>query len=105
MLGGILNHVNKAVIHCGYTDLRKSIDGLMNIVKEDYGEEIPVGTLFLFCGKSAKTMKALLREEDGYLLLVKRMNRTKLRWPRSSCEARELTIAQVEHLMVGLTIK
>ena len=49
MLGGIdAAHV---YIVCGYTDMRRSIDGLAAIIKQNFGCNPYDGSLFLFCGK------------------------------------------------------
>ena len=38
-------------IVCGYTDLRKGIDSLSNIISQTYGmDPFQPGTLFMFCG-------------------------------------------------------
>lgn len=54
----------QAYIVCGYTDVRRSIDGLAGIVKQNFGLEPCSGSLFLFCGKRWDRMKALLWEGD-----------------------------------------
>ena len=51
-------------IVCGYTDMRRSIDGLAGIVKQNFGLEPCSGSLFLFCGKRRDRMKALLWERS-----------------------------------------
>ena len=57
---------------CGYTDLRRGIDGLVSTVKCSFhlnpSEE---GSIFLFCGRRADRIKALVYEGDGFLLLYK----------------------------------
>ena len=47
-------------IVCGYTDIRRSIDGLVGIVKQNFGLEPCSGSLFLFSGYLRDWMKALL---------------------------------------------
>ena len=47
MLGGIT--AAQVYIVCGYTDLRRSIDGLAAIVKQIYGMNPYNRSLFLFC--------------------------------------------------------
>ena len=44
--------------------MRRSIDGLAGIVKQNFGLEPCSGSLFLFCGKRRDRMKALLWEGD-----------------------------------------
>ena len=73
-------------IVCGYTDMRRSIDGLAGIVKQNFGLEPYSGSLFLFCGKRRDRMKALLWEGDGFLLLYKRLDNGCFQWPRNGAE-------------------
>ena len=61
-------------IVCGYTDMRRSIDGLAAIIQQNFGLEPCSGSLFLFCGKRSDRMKALLWEGDGFLLMYKRLD-------------------------------
>ncbi|HJD26592.1 IS66 family insertion sequence element accessory protein TnpB [Blautia sp. An46] len=43
----------------GYTDMRKSIDGLMAIVRDTYELDPYSNSLFLFCGRRCDRIKAL----------------------------------------------
>ena len=59
-------------IVCGYTDLRKGIDSLSNIISQTYGmDPFQPGTLFMFCGRKTDRIKALIWEGDGFLLCYK----------------------------------
>jgi transposase len=97
-------NVAQTYIVCGYTDMRRSIDGLAAIVKQNYGLEPCSGSLFLFCGKRRDRMKALLWAGDGFLLLYKRLDNGNFQWPRNTAEARLLTHEQYIWLMQGLSI-
>ena len=90
---------------CGYTDMRQSIDGLAGIVKQNFGLEPCSGSLFLFCGKRRDRMKALLWEDDGFLLMYKRLDNGAFQWPRSESEAKLLTQEQFVWLMQGLSVE
>ena len=92
-------------IVCGYTDMRKSIDGLAGIVQQNCGLDVYSKSLFLFCGKSCSRMKALLWEDDGFVLLYKKLPGGKYRWPRSSAEARELSRQEFRWLLEGLSVE
>ena len=65
--------VENIYIACGYTDMRKSVDGLAAIVQQQFHLEPFSNTLFLFCGRHRKRKKALLWEGDGFILLYKRL--------------------------------
>ena len=58
MLGDITAAKN-IYIACGYTDMRKSIDGLAAIVQESFGLDLFASSLFLFCGKRRDQMKVI----------------------------------------------
>ena len=58
-------------IACGYTDLRRGIDGLANLVKTQFQMDPFQRALFLFCGRLQDWLKALYWEGDGFLLLYK----------------------------------
>ena len=73
-------------IACGYTDMRKSIDGLAAIVKEQFHLNPFSSSLFLFCGKRRDRIKVLLWEGDGFLLLYKRLENGNFQWPRTEQE-------------------
>ena len=96
---------DKVYIACGYTDLRRGIDGLTSMVQEAFQLEPFTNALFLFYGKRRDRMKALYWEGDGFLLLYKRLAFGSFRWPRSESEARELMPQQYRWLMEGLSIE
>lgn len=92
-------------IVCGYTDLRRGIDGLAGIVQQNFGLDPCSGSLFLFCGRRCDRIKALLWEGDGFLLLYKRLDNGRFQWPRNKTEAAKITSEQYIWLMQGLSIE
>ena len=92
-------------IACGYTDLRRGIDGLAELVRQQFRLDPFSNTLFLFCGRKRDRIKALYWEGNGFLLLYKRLERGVYQWPRSESEARELTPQQYRWLMEGLKVE
>ena len=90
---------------CGYTDLRRGIDGLASIVQQQFQLDPFQETLFLFCGRRKDRIKGLYWEGDGFLLLYKRLENGSFQWPRTGNEARQLTAQQYRWLMEGLSIE
>lgn len=68
MLGDI-SIADNIYIVTGYTDMRKSIDGLCAIILNQMQTEPVSHAIYLFCGKRCDRIKVLLREPDGYVLL------------------------------------
>jgi transposase len=100
-----LNSFEHIYIACGHTDLRYGIDGLASVVKEKFELDPFSGkTIFLFCGRKSDRIKALVWEEDGFLLLYKRLESGKFRWPRKIEELRDLSYDEFRCLMDGFTI-
>lgn len=104
MLGDI-SIAQSIYIACGYTDMRKSIDGLAAVVQEQFNLDPFTPTLYLFCGKHSDRLKALLWEGDGFVLLYKRLENGKFRWPRSKEEVKTITWQQFRWLMEGLEVE
>ena len=88
----------------GYTDLRRSIDGLAMIIQGQLRLDPFSSALFLFCGRQRDRIKGLLWERDGFLLLYKRLDNGQFQWPRNETEAKLLTPQQTRWLLEGLTI-
>lgn len=89
----------------GYTDMRKSIDGLAAIVQQQFRLDPFQPALFMFCGKRSDRIKCLLWEGDGFVLLYKRLENGKFRWPRDESECRPITWQEFRWLMEGLEIE
>ena len=59
----------KVYLACGFTDLRRGIDGLARIIRFQFQlDPYDKNTLFLFCGKRTDRIKGLIWEGDGFLL-------------------------------------
>ena len=94
----------KVYIACGYTDLRKGIDGLATLVQSQFQLDPFTNTLFLFCGRRKDRIKALYWEGNGFVLLYKRLESGSFQWPWNGEEVRKLTAQQYRWLMEGLQI-
>lgn len=100
-----LSQVDHVYLACGYTDMRKSIDGLAAIVQGTFHMDPFHRDLFLFCGRRCDRIKGLLWDEDGFLLLYKRLENGRFQWPRTSADMQSLTRQQLRWLLEGLSIE
>ncbi len=91
-------------IACGYTDLRRGIDGLAELVEQEFRLNPFQNALFLFCGRKTDRLKALFWEGDGFVLLYKRLENGKFKWPRTESEVKQITEDQFKWLTQGLEI-
>lgn len=107
MLGDI-SVANEIYVVCGYTDMRKSIDGLCAIIKDQLNFEPDTrSAIYLFCGRRCDRIKVLLHESDGFVLLYKRLNvrAGRYRWPRNKYEVKAISWRQFGWLMSGLELE
>jgi len=104
---GDITVADEIYIVCGYTDMRKSIDGLCAIVEDKLHMDPRRSAIFLFCGRRADRIKILMWEADGFVLLYKRLSAVqgRYRWPRNRDEVRNLTWREFDWLMSGLDIE
>jgi transposase len=77
----------------GATDLRRSIDGLSALVREQLALDPLSGHLFLFRNRRGDRLKILAWDHSGFWILYKRLERARLPGrarsgaPRSKCAA------------------
>ena len=90
----------------GTTDLRKSVDGLANMVRNDFKMD-PFGNyLFLFCNKARNRMKGLMWDKTGFCIYYKRLDGMGARfvWPNNIDAVRNINVKQLEMLLNGLSV-
>lgn len=100
-----LCHFEAIYIYAGKSDLRKGIDGLATLVKEQFQlSPFQKNVLFLFCGTRQDRFKGLIWEGDGFCLVYKRIEAGRLRWPRTQKEAVQISMEELRLLLDGMTI-
>lgn len=103
MLGDI-STAEKIYIATGYTDMRKSIDGLAAIVQQNFQLNPFQNSLFLFCGRKRDRMKVLYWEGDGFVLLYKRLENGSFKWPKDTEAVKSITFQEFRWLLEGLSV-
>ena len=83
---------DRIYIVCGRTDLMLGIDGLCAAIRHQLGiDPVQKNVLFMFYGRIPAKIKCLVWEEDGFLLLYKRLQDGRYQWPRAIQEVREMS--------------
>lgn len=102
-----MNFSDKPVyICCGATDMRKQINGLMSIVKDNFSLDPFDEALFVFCNKSRDRIKILEWDGDGFWLYFKRLERGRFRWPtEGDAETLKLTSKELSFLIEGAKLE
>ena len=69
------------VLACGATDMRKSINGLSEIVCSHFELDPRAKIIFAFCNSSRNRVKLLVWADNGFWINFKRIERGKVIWP------------------------
>lgn len=106
MLNRSIEDYEHIYIACGYTDMRKGIDGLAYIVQKKLGKDPFSNSLFLFCGRKRCFFKALSWAGNGFELYYRRYDGkgATLKWPMYPEEAVSITLQQLQTLLDGFSI-
>ena len=86
----------------GVTDLRKQINGLSVIVKEELGKDPFSGALFIFCNKRRRLLKILYWDKNGFCMWLKRLEKDRFPWPAHEKDVREITGEQLQMILTGI---
>ena len=85
-------------------DMRKSFDGLAEVVRSFLGRDPLSGSLFVFRNKGGHLVKMLWWDRDGLAIYYKRLERGVFCFPRAGEVAVEITCEQLLRLLSGLEV-
>ena len=92
----------KIFIRPGFTDMRKAVNGLTGIIQEKMEQDPLSGSVYIFCNRHRKLIKAIWWDRTGFWLCQKRLEKDKFPWPSDEEDAKELTPEQVHMLLEGI---
>ena len=103
----MLRFDEKAVyLSCGATDMRKSIDGLMGIIKNSFELNPFDAAVFVFCNRNRDRVKILEWDTDGFWLYFKRLEKGHFRWPKEGDEpTMSLSPEELSVLLGGVKVE
>jgi transposase len=87
-------------------DMRKSIDGLMAVVRASLGEDVYSGHLFVFVSRRGDRVKILTFSRGGFILYYKRLEQGRFRLPQVEAGAKsvKLDATQLAMLLDGIDV-
>lgn len=83
-------------------DMRRSFDGLCAAVQEVLELNPLDGHLFLFRGKRAGRVKALIWDRNGLAVWYKRLEKGKYKWPARDAASVEISPQELSLLLDGI---
>jgi transposase len=84
------------------TDLRKSFDSLAEVVRQQLHGDPLSGQLFVFRNQRGDRVKLLYWDEDGYVIVYKRLEAGTFRFPQAEAAGVEIRAADLQMLLDGV---
>src|SRR5690606_41022993 len=86
-----ITRLHRCYLHRGVTDMRKGIDSLCGLDRNELGKDPMSGELFIFFCRARKRIKILLWDDDGYALYQKRLERGSFEMPEGTSPHQTVT--------------
>jgi transposase len=81
-------------------DLRKSFDALAELVRQHLQNDPLSGHVFVFRNKKSDRVKLLYWDEDGFIIVYKRLEEGTFRWPAATESQTSVTLRAAELAML-----
>jgi len=85
-------------------DFRKAIDGLAAVCEVDMRENPLDGSLYVFRNRRGTAVKMLIWTHGGFLMLYKKLERGRFRWPPIDTDRGTITHAELAAIMEGIDL-
>ena len=92
----------KIFIRPGVTDMRKAINGLAVEVQDEMSLDPFCGSLFMFCNKQRRILKALYWDQTGFCLWQKRLEKHRFPWPDTEDAVKAISFEELSMLLKGI---
>jgi len=99
-----LNSAHRYLLRRAPTDMRKGVDTLCGLVRDELGRDPLSGEVFVFIGTGRNRIKLLLYESGGYVLWYKRLEKGTLELPKGD-GAIKLTWQQLVLMIEGIALE
>jgi transposase len=86
------------------TDLRKSFDSLAELVRQQLEGDPLSGQLFVFRNKRGDRIKLLHWDEDGFIIVYKRLELGTFRFPQADSAGLQIRAADLHMLLDGVDL-
>ena len=89
----------RVYLACGYTDMRKGMQGLAMLVQQVLLEDPFNGALYAFRGRRGNLLKLVWHDGIGLCMLTKRLERGHFIWPMTGAGSIALSAGQLSTLL------
>ena len=100
-----ITRFHRCYLYRGTTDMRKGVDSLCGLVRNELGKDPLSGELFIFFCRARKRVKILLWDQDGFALYHKRLEAGSFEMPEGNAEHQVITAEQLNFVLSGVNLK
>lgn len=99
-----ITRFHRCYLYRGRTDMRKGIDSLCGLVRNELGKDPLSGELFIFFCATRKRVKILLWDQDGFALYHKRLERGTYEMPQGDAIHQSISAEQLNFILAGVVL-
>lgn len=102
-----ITSVHRCYLYRGRTDMRKGVDSLCGLIRNELGKDALSGELFIFFNRHHSLVKILMWDHDGFALYQKRLERGTFEMPEGSADVahQPITAQQLNFILAGVSLK
>jgi len=100
-----ITRIHRCYLYRGRTDMRKGVNGLCGLVRNELGKDPLSGELFVFFSHSHQQIKLLFWEEDGFSLYQKKLERGAYELPSGTASHHGISSEELNLILQGVSLK
>lgn len=100
-----ITRFHRCYLYRGDTDMRKGIDSLCGLVRNELNKDPLSGELYVFFCRARKRVKILLWDQDGFALYHKRLERGTYEMPAGETSHQYITAEQLNFILAGVVLR
>lgn len=87
------------------TDMRKGSTSLAYIVQDEMKLKPFEKSIFVFCGRTRRILKAIVWDRNGWIEIIKRLEcGSSFKWPKTEREAMQVSAEQIAGMLKGYDV-
>lgn len=98
-------HIHRCYLYRSRTDMRKGVDSLCGLIRNELGKDPLNGELFVFFNCNHSQIKLLLWEQDGFSLYQKKLERGTYELPEGTGAHHSINSTQLNLILQGISLK
>jgi len=100
-----ITRFHRCYLYRGNTDMRKGVDSLCGLVRNELGKDPMSGEIYVFFCRARRRVKLLLWDQDGFALYQKRLEKGTFEMIDSNTAHQSITSEQLNFVLSGVILK